>query len=1196
MYAPRGRARAHRALEDDAVARARARASSGGRDDEDGRWAGGREWADDPAVAFDASARRGACAHREGMFLVTFSANAVRVSSIGGVRGVIEEFARDAGERWAAATWREASATGDREGASEVGGWDARVGTGAEERLGTSLATVSEGGEVYVSRCWRATTSGEGGAEVERVIRLDDGERATCCASDDDDIVVGTDRGRVVFLTWAKGDEGRSATIRRSERDGGATSVAWCPDTNTVVMRFDTGSVCAARIDERGEVVARNWFDSFPDPSMCAAFHRGTRRLALGTAYGEVRVYDDAMTSESSKPSLVFGLSAWGFSVDDTGAASYASWSHDGKALAVGWRRRGLSVWSESGCLLMCSLHHQSGDVGARLPSPKTSSSFDDEETPEIGACLCDPAWGVGGYSLYVVTRTASGVQVMEHALARNVPKPRVSPRVSEHAVGDESSLLIGDDRVFIIASNALGKFRIRQEICPQSYVRRRWPMRVAAMSPDGEHIAVAGSRGCVVFDTIREEWSESTSLARENSFEVVDFTWVRPARDSKRVSFLAAVSRLGTARMFTNSMKLSYGLNFFANGGSGSLLATMPLPSEPTHACSCGEFFAVAFANGEIALYEMRLPADTAEGLMSVHPVRESDGRRRQMKLSNSARVSGVCLVNQSERSSEETNGAPSECVVLTEDGEVYLVDLTGSHKQVKIFDKVAEFWVSDRSVLDDHRHVCSDDDDNDASDSDVLPTDRGCIFAYGSEGIRVFYFPEEGLRRVFVDGVSLADVDYATKHSELEFDRELYPLAVSLKLNRIIGAKQKLSFTDSLESPYFMISPSVHTIVPYVLRKLLSSGQFKTALRYARAARRQTPHFTHALEWLLFTALENSSRDVASQDILQQSIALLSELPNYLDIIVSVARKTDNTRWDSLFKYAGKPSDLCIKALESNQTRIAACYILVVDKLEGEDMGRKIAVRVMNRALEAREYRLVEDLIKFLLKPVDASSLPRDENKIEGVFSRMLNVIAPRPKNVVTVPERGEDAFALDDSEQELLKSHLDSLAQDKDVVSMGAFISNTSFDGVSYMKHETDHRGGAYIADFADAVESAARCLREKKSIRRAASTRSPRSESLVLIDSTLEDGSKSDATYVAELLDVALEAECTDWSLLLATVLGRVDILSDCFDKQPELRAPWLNIAKQSVKKSSDPALVHHLNALVSDVERVFTAAA
>ena len=1148
----------------------------------------------------DARATCGARVHREGALLCAFEGSRARVSSLARDGTSVTVGEMDAGARVADAAWRERAPTRDEreEDWHRTRAWcrseeRARV-CASEETIGTSLAMVTEGGEVLTCRVERARErDGEtrrGRCEIERVVRLEDGERATCVASDDEEMVIGTDRGRVVFVSWERGEEGRSATARKSARDGGATSVAWCPDAGTVVMRFESGAVGVVTIDGNGAMTRRNWFDAFPCPATCAAFHRGSKRLALGTADGETRVYEDATTSDASTPSVVCGLGAWGFDAQETGSVSHASWSNDGRALAVAWRRRGLSVWSESGCLLMCSVHHR----GAPAVTPAASLREEtDEETPNVGTCLCAPAWGIGGFSLFVVVLASSGKKLFEHSLAKSVPKIHVAPRVSANAPGEEPSLLIGDDRVFVVASNAAGKVRLRQEVVPGEYLRRQWPMRLASMNPEGSHIAIAGARGCVLYDTHRERWGMFRNFEEENAFEAIAFGWFSLAAEGTGGaprSVLAVVAKHGEARMFSKTMKMCYSVRLYDDGGSGDVLTSMPLQFEPTRASVCGNFLVVAFATGEIAAFEV----DERGSDVSMHAVREINGERRKTTLRSSSRIIGVCAVAPIDV--ETDSRAPTECVVLTEAGEVVVVDLTGRRDDVGVFTKVSEFWVSERSALEPQlADGESSGFDSDVGASDALPTDGGCIFAYGAEGVRVCYFPRGSLRRVLIEGARACDIERASSNPELEFDRELYPIAVSMKLNRIVGITQKLSFGDSADSPYYVVAPKVHTIVPYILRKLLRAGREDTALRYARAARARTPHFTHALEWLLFTSLEaSSSRQVDSQDVLKKSIALLSELPNYLDIVVSVARKTDNTRWEALFKHAGKPSVLCHRALESKRVRIAACYILVVDKLEGEDVGRATAKEVMQAALEAREYELVEDLIKFLLKPIGARERREIERK-PGIFGRVLDVIAPPPQSVLSLGERADRELTLDASEQELLKTHFDALARERDVVDMGAFVAHTSFDGAAYMRHETDEQGEAYISDFSQALLDAALCLRETKS-RRGPSFHSPQSKSLFAVESSREPGGRSDESYAATLLAAAREAECTDWTLLLATVLGRADVLCDVFETQPELREPWVRVSKECVKRSSDGDLVARLTAIVADIERIASVAA
>lgn len=56
----------------------------------------------------------------------------------------------------------------------------------------------------------------------------------------------------------------------------------------------------------------------------------------------------------------------WGHTIKQTGAVASLCWAPDNRALAVGFSRQGLVVWTPSGCRLLCTL---------RQPAPETPAS-----------------------------------------------------------------------------------------------------------------------------------------------------------------------------------------------------------------------------------------------------------------------------------------------------------------------------------------------------------------------------------------------------------------------------------------------------------------------------------------------------------------------------------------------------------------------------------------------------------------------------------------------------------------------------------------------------------------------------------------------------------------------------------------------------------------------------------------------------
>lgn len=51
-----------------------------------------------------------------------------------------------------------------------------------------------------------------------------------------------------------------------------------------------------------------------------------------------------------------FSLAPWGVKPNTVGPVAELCWTPDCAALAVGWQRRGISLWSLYGCRLMCTV------------------------------------------------------------------------------------------------------------------------------------------------------------------------------------------------------------------------------------------------------------------------------------------------------------------------------------------------------------------------------------------------------------------------------------------------------------------------------------------------------------------------------------------------------------------------------------------------------------------------------------------------------------------------------------------------------------------------------------------------------------------------------------------------------------------------------------------------------------------------
>eukprot|EP00798_Chlamydomonas_sp_ICE-L_P031739 gene31739-6939_t len=126
---------------------------------------------------------------------------------------------------------------------------------------------------------------------------------------------------------------------------------------------------------------------------------------------------------------------------------------------------------------------------------------------------------------------------------------------------------------------------------------------------------------------------------------------------------------------------------------------------------------------------------------------------------------------------------------------------------------------------------------------------------------------------------------------------------------------------------------------------------------------------------------------RDVVSHtpSLLASAASLGRHFPQFADVVVSVARKTDAALWPSLFKAIGSPSALLEGLLVAGALGSAACFLLVIDRLEGAEIAHTQAPPPHPFiSLDQGEHALVGELLRFMLPPHEvencAASLAAD------------------------------------------------------------------------------------------------------------------------------------------------------------------------------------------------------------------------
>ena len=488
--------------------------------------------------------------------------------------------------------------------------------------------------------------------------------------------------------------------------------------------------------------------------------------------------------------------------------------------------------------------------------------------------------------------------------------------------------------------------------------------------------------------------------------------------------------------------------------------------------------------------------------------------------------------------------------------------------------------------------------------------PDARWSFWTYGAEGTRAWHVPS-------CDALppTLAPA-HGAEDPELELDRESYPLRVRLGSRAalaVAGCAQRrvpparpgagaararhagdgFGFAD--ETPFrsqFAPAATSQPVISCALRHLLCRGEWSAALETARASAGK-PHFAHALEWLLFSALDRAAGPAteetdgdrketrASTGALADAARLIREFPEFTDVVAAVARKTDPVQWPALFAVAGDPEALQARATSAGRLRTASRYLLVVGALKGARASAAAAEELYSAALAAGQYGLVGELTRFLVRPAleavaadkarrggtrggvggggalgllrwfagDAPSeeeTPEPSRTVPRRFEPFAEDAPGTPRGARSVPgARGGAVPLLPALLREALREHATRLASSRDLGNLCALSRETGFDvGCFFLDQSLRVPGGgaARLGDFPAALDLAADSFARHKACGGAASA--AWAGAGAFLEQTARAGRAG-----------------AEWMLVAATLLRRVDALEEVFSGRAEVRAAW-----------------------------------
>lgn len=864
-----------------------------------------------------------------------------------------------------------------------------------------------------------------------------------------------------------------------------------------LVVLNSHGQVAICSISKKGlkqtDSIKAEWWLNTEDV-MCASIASEQQILACGCSRGVVELYDLA---DSASLLRTVSLYDWGYSMEDTGPVTCINWTPDNYVFAVGWKFRGLAVWSVSGCRLMCTIR-QTGVNSIQSPVVKSNQEVRSE--PLIGGTSL-LQWDEYGYKLYAVEENSS-----DRILAFSFGKYCLNRGLSGTTYIRQ--ILYGEDRILFVQSDDKDELRIVHLNLPVSYISQNWPVQHVVASKDGMYLAIAGLHGLILYDLRYKRWRYFGDVTQEQNIECKGLLWM-----GKIIILCNFVDSSNT-----------YELLFFPRYhlDLSSLLCRKPLLGKPIIMDIFQDYILVTYRPFDIHIFHVKLSGElspTSTPNLQLSTVRElsimtTKSHPASMRFIPDLKVGGK-LKNSLSSSPDFLVQQPSRCLLLRTNGELSLLDLDDGHEQV-LTSSVELFWVT-----------CGHSEEKENLIEEVSWLD------YGHRGMQVWY-PSPGAD-------PFKQEDFFQLDPELEFDREVYPLGLLPNAGTIVGVSQRMSFTASTEFPCYEPRPQAQTILHCLLRHLLQRDKNEEAMRLACLSAEKR-HFSHCLEWLLFTVFDaeisrqsankiqfSASTKSAGCSLLEKTCNLIKKFPEYLDVVVSVARKTDGRHWADLFSAAGRSTELFEECFQRRWYRTAACYILVIAKLEGPAVSQYCALRLLQATLDESLYELAGELVRFLLRSGrEYESSISESEKSPRLLGYFTFGSSSRKQSSGWKSTSFKETSSNAASVRNILENHASFLMSGKELSKLVAFVKGTQFDLVDYLQRE--RLGCARLDNFASGLE---------------------------LIGQKLQMGTLQSRLDAEFLLAHMCSVKFKEWIVILATLLRRMEVLFDLFHHDPRL---------------------------------------
>ncbi|KAF8349800.1 RIC1-domain-containing protein [Amanita rubescens] len=611
-----------------------------------------------------------------------------------------------------------------------------------------------------------------------------------------------------------------------------------------------------------------------------------------------------------------------------TGEVCALEWSSDGYVLAVGWKY-GWGVFSVGGRCLALAFGPGDNVDGSKF-----------QDTFMYG--VLGLFWGPGNLELFTLAFPASKApdgQLFIIPFAKSAATGQHAPDNTRYAflqMDDRVLLYRGADQPDMSVINP--EADVWQHIkIPQSYLASNWPIRYSSLSSDGRLVAIAGRRGLAHYNSNSGRWKLFLDRHQEQAFVVKGgLLWFH--------HILIAAVEMGKTyqiRLYSRDAELTAHNVLYREIVSSPIVVLSLVDNSLLVYTADNNLYHYLVIPGANGFKLRRCGSISFEGIIA---------------QTTAVRTLSWMIPSAHKQLGDPVDDLTVATVLMVVGGQLILLRPRKTADRdvkydIQVFaDRVEFCWIHLRGI-------------------GAL---ENSLWAFDGKGLRVWLNAlalESPSPRQRANGNSV-DVQESVK-----IPLDFYPLSVLMDKGIIIGAEYEITARSNLPFVMFRHATSSHLFIHHLLLHHLENCQIKEAVTFA-SHYQELVFFAHALEILLHTVVESEAGDDVSDEhlttrsgvILPAAIEFLDHFDVALDVVVGCARKTEMTYWKSLFSVAGSPKILFETCLSSQRLKTAASYLLVLHSTEQLDENSDDAVRLLKKALDAKDWQLCRDVLRFL------------------------------------------------------------------------------------------------------------------------------------------------------------------------------------------------------------------------------------